>query len=235
MMAIRVNDKANASMIANDYIKGLQNPFTKTNMTFVQQFTQSSKDPGFQLFLKQPEKVDQIIGAHQAVNKVMGIIFVEEIAPKVSGKDANPDWNALEKSVVSKYGAPGEEIVWRAKTIHFLNRQEWNSFAATATPYIEKYGMRVSPNEMNSFAWTVFENVSDREILNAALAWSKLSFQQEQDPNYMDTYANLLYKLDKKEEAITWEQKALNLAPDNAKPTFQATLDKMKSGENTWK
>jgi tetratricopeptide (TPR) repeat protein len=235
MMALRVNDKASASMIASDYIKGLQNPFTKTNMAFIQQFTLSSKDPGFQLFLKQPEKVDQVIGAHQAVNKVMGIIFVEEISAKVSGKDANPDWNALEKSVVSKYGAPGEEIVWRAKTIHCLNRRDWSNFAATATPYIEKYGMRVSPNEMNSFAWTVFENVSDKEILTSALSWSKRSFQHEQDPNYIDTYANLLYKLDKKEEAITWEQKALNLAPDNAKPTFQATLDKMKSGENTWK
>lgn len=235
MMAVRVNDKANASMIANDYITGLQDPFNRTNLTFIQQFTRSSKDAGFQIFLKQPEKVDKVLGPHQAVNKVMGIIFAEDIAPYVTGKDANPDWNALEKSVVGKYGAPGEEIVWRAKTIHFLNRNDWPNFAATAAPYVEKYGARVSPNELNSFAWTVFENVSDKGILTSALSWSKRSVQQQEDPNFMDTYANLLYKLGQKDEAISWEQKALNLAPDNAKQTFQTALDKMKSGENTWK
>jgi tetratricopeptide (TPR) repeat protein len=234
-MAVRVNDKANASMIANDYITGLQNPFNSTNLTFIQQFTHSSKDPGFQLFLKQPEKVDVILGPDQAVNKVMGIIFAEDIAPYVTGKDANPDWNTIEKAVVSKYGTPGEEVVWRAKTIHFLNRSDWPNFAATAAPYVEKYGVRVSPTELNTFAWSVFENVSDKNILSSALSWSKRSVQQEENPGFIDTYANLLYKLGQKDEAITWEQKALNLAPDNAKQGFQEALDKMKSGENTWK
>ena len=51
---------------------------------------------------------------------------------------------------------------------------------------------------------------------------------------YIDTYANLLYKLGKKDEAITWEQKALDLAPEGEKKSYEETLDKMKKGEKTW-
>ncbi len=44
-----------------------------------------------------------------------------------------------------------------------------------------------------------------------ALDWSKRSFQDKPNPMYMDTYANILYKMGKKDEAIAWEQKASDL------------------------
>ncbi len=45
---------------------------------------------------------------------------------------------------------------------------------------------------------------------------------------FMDTYANLLYKLGRKDEAIKWEEKALALCPEKEKKAFEATLIKMK-------
>jgi hypothetical protein len=51
----------------------------------------------------------------------------------------------------------------------------------------------------------------------------------------MDTYANILYKMGKKDDAITWEQKAADLsASADEKAGYQATIDKMKKGEKTW-
>jgi hypothetical protein len=49
---------------------------------------------------------------------------------------------------------------------------------------------------------------------------------------FMDTYANLLYKIGKKEDAVAWEQKAINLSTD--KKVYQESLDKMNNGEKTW-
>ena len=66
-----------------------------------------------------------------------------------------------------------------------------------------------------------------------ALEWSKRSIDQTQEPALMDTYANILYKLGKKDEAIEWETKAMNAEPAD-KSTYEETLKKMKSGEKTW-
>jgi hypothetical protein len=52
---------------------------------------------------------------------------------------------------------------------------------------------------------------------------------------FIDTYANILYKLGKKEEAISWEEKAVTLVGEADKKSYQETLDKMKRGEKTWK
>ena len=53
---------------------------------------------------------------------------------------------------------------------------------------------------------------------------------------FIDTYANLLYKTGKKDLAVEWEQKALNILKQNNEDYagYQETLDKMKKGEKTW-
>jgi hypothetical protein len=66
-----------------------------------------------------------------------------------------------------------------------------------------------------------------------ALDWSKRSFKDKENPAFMDTYANIIYKLGNKEEAIKWEEKALALS--NNDKSYQETIDKMKKGEKTWK
>jgi len=68
-----------------------------------------------------------------------------------------------------------------------------------------------------------------------ALEWSKRSFADKPVPAFMDTYANILYKMGKKDDALTWEQKAVdNSATNDEKAGYQATIDKMKKGEKTW-
>jgi thiol-disulfide isomerase/thioredoxin len=98
-----------------------------------------------------------------------------------------------------------------------------------------KYGAKATPGDLNSFAWAVFQDCPDMTCVADALEWSKRSFKDNNDPGYMDTYANILYKLGRKDEAITWEQKAHDLASsDGEKAGYQATIDKMKKGEKTW-
>jgi hypothetical protein len=56
--------------------------------------------------------------------------------------------------------------------------------------------------------------------------------------NFVDTYANLLYKLGNKEEAIKWEKTALEYAEKNknAKLTtaIATSIAKMEKNESTW-
>jgi hypothetical protein len=50
----------------------------------------------------------------------------------------------------------------------------------------------------------------------------------------MDTYANLLYRLGRNDEAIEWEEKVVTLNPNPKDEEFVETLKKMKAGKPTW-
>jgi hypothetical protein len=90
----------------------------------------------------------------------------------------------------------------------------------------------MSIGDLNSIAWAVFQGCPDMTCVSDILNWSK--GLKTADPAFMDTYANVLYKLGKKDEAIALETKAVSLTPDAEKGDLQSTLDKMKKGEKTW-
>jgi len=52
--------------------------------------------------------------------------------------------------------------------------------------------------------------------------------------NYVDTYANLIYKAGKVKEAIHWEKIAVDNAFEHQKAEFSANLEKMRNGIKTW-
>lgn len=90
---------------------------------------------------------------------------------------------------------------------------------------------------LNEIAWGFFENVLDHKELENALTWSKRSIDIHPSEELVDTYANLLYKLGRKEEAIIKEKEALEIARSNKSDTktYEDVIKKMKSGEKTWK
>jgi hypothetical protein len=83
-----------------------------------------------------------------------------------------------------------------------------------------------------------FQRCDDKEVLENALTWSKKSFtdQAKVEPGYIDTYANLLYKLGRNKEALEWETKAQDIAIKQGadKGWGQDVIDKINKGEKTW-
>jgi hypothetical protein len=231
MAAQQAGDKPGARMAASAYIAGMKTPYSAEDLTYVLQVTNSTKDAGFCILRDHATEVNQKLGARQAELKMMNLIYQDEIHSAVADQNTAPDWSEL-ATRIAPYGAPGEEILLRAKTIHFLNRQDWNAFAKAAGEYVGKYGQYLRPDELNQFAWTAFEQVNDPALLEPALNWSQLSLKGGDEPAFLDTYANLLYKLGKKEEALKFQEKAVSMASDKS---LKDNLEKMKRGEKTWK
>jgi thioredoxin-related protein len=82
--------------------------------------------------------------------------------------------------------------------------------------------------QLNELAWSYFETMTDKADWTKALAWSARSLELDRDANYLDTYANLLFKLGRKAEAIKIETEALEKATPDQKEGFQETLNMMK-------
>lgn len=64
--------------------------------------------------------------------------------------------------------------------------------------------------QLNNGAWTVYTYTKESNYLNKALSWAKRGLEFSETPAIMDTYARLLYKTGNKEEALIWEQKAVD-------------------------
>lgn len=73
----------------------------------------------------------------------------------------------------------------------------------------------LTKNQYNSVAWNLYEKSNNVELLNKASNWMKiLTDNYSNDNNYaeLDTYACILFKLKKKEEALKIAEKAIEKA-----------------------
>lgn len=91
---------------------------------------------------------------------------------------------------------------------------------------------------LTGIAYRVFETVSDVNTLRNALSWTARSLELNPNtPRIMDLYANLLYKLGRKNEALAKENEALEMAKKtNAdSKAIEEAIKKINAGEKTWK
>lgn len=235
MMCSDVYDLNNGHEIAEAYFATQSDLYSRGVLALILSLTQSSKDKGFDILVAHPDKVDAVMGEGMAEARVFSILSLEYISPAIRKAGAGgPDWKDIRKAIAANYPSLAEEAVEKGQVLYYQRKGDWSHFQTTIVAYMNKFGAHVSTAELNDFAWTVFQNCPDMTCVSDALEWSKRSFKDKPEPGFMDTYANILYKMGKKDDAIAWEQKALDLADDSSKPSYQGTLDKMKKGEKTW-
>lgn len=234
-LALDKYDQENAADISKLYLSQQKDLYTPVNLQFIGKFTQSSKDVGFDMFLHHADKVNKVLGAGKAEDKVMEIVAKEEVYPQLMKKDQSaPDWAGLEKSLTAKYPAIAEELILKTKVQYYSYIKDANNAVTNIVAYMKKYGHKADPQALNEYAWTIFEKCNDMQCIEQALEWSKRSFKDAEIPAFMDTYANLLYKSGKKTDAIAWEEKAMNKAASEERKNYETTLEKMKKGEKYW-
>lgn len=146
MMAVQAGDKDGASMAGADYLAMMKQPYSEDDLRYVMQVTGSTRDTGFTIIRNNADAIDKAMGARQAAVKMMNLIYQDLIAPAVPDGGANPDWSAIYANI-KPYGAPGEEIFLRAKTIYLLNKQDKAGFIPVAKEYLDKYGQFVKLSE----------------------------------------------------------------------------------------
>jgi thioredoxin-related protein len=225
-----------ALTVSQEYLATQKDLQTKENFEFIDRFTQSTKDKGFAIILNNRAKFDELRGEGSARKKLTEIVKRDEVYPVVFKKGApEANWPELTATVTAKYPELAAEAISSAKVVYFQQKQDWNNFQVAVQEYMKNYGAKATSDELNQYAWIVFENCKDMKCVTEALEWSKRSFKDNNNPMFIDTYANILYKLGKKEEAISWEEKAVTLVGEADKKSYQETLDKMKRGEKTWK
>lgn len=231
-MAFRNNDTVLYRKVTVDYLKLIRNPSLSENLRFLGRLTSSMADPAFDVLIANPDHLVADPSLDQLLEKLKQIISDKEIMHKPKEVNSLQEWDAFRRSITDKYGMFVDEMVVRMQVAIFQGQHRWAEMASIAAPYFKKFSMNISPMFLNGVAWDVFLHLDDQQALRNALEWSEVAVKREPTPEYVDTYANLLYKLGETKKAIEWEERAVKAVPDNK--DLSKALEMMKKGEKTW-
>ena len=218
LLALQSEEPAATAKLAREYISS--NPQVLNNrddIEFVFKTARTIRDTGFILIMNNLSKFEKVIEKKELFTTLKTIVMQSEFAANYLNWNNwdNKKWADYTAFIIKKYPHIGEEAIFEIKINAFQRNYNDGNFITT----IEKYRVNhiLTNAQLNDFAWNIFSNCSYKIILKRALKLSKASFENESkmDPNHIDTYANLLYKLGRIEEAIEWEKKAKIIAIKN--------------------
>lgn len=238
-------ESKNACQLAQRYIMGLDNDslFVKSNLEFLASFIYCVSKRGYDIFKNYSSKVNTIVGDEAFSKKAIDFLVYKEVIEPLENiakdNDIDPKWEVMEEIIRRKYGLKlANRMVLHTKIVWYQNRKDWSRYSNYANKYIENgYVDKSSPvgNDLiNSICWEIFLHSYNTNEIKRSARFMKNIIDQDSCRTFafIDTYANLLYKLGDKAEALKWEYLALSKAPDDVE--IQNTLLKMKRGEATW-
>lgn len=237
--------------------------YTSENLSFIDQFNHliTSKDKIFQLSYSKPEKIDSAINFKgTAKYYVQAVIMQEEIVSRLYKNNQpifkKPDWHSISAIIRKKYPKVDvKDLVLNYQVAYYWQVNDCPQWAIYKNEKIKSYGpepagmeILVELNDLG--AWQAFLRCTDEKVLEKALEWIGLAIRlSELTPNisFLDTRANLLYKLGRVNEAIAQEEKAVETGLARSKQEdvnfqslmsavnrYREVLKKMRTGTPTY-
>jgi thiol-disulfide isomerase/thioredoxin len=232
------NGKVNADLASNyfsmlenacqSYNKEVEEYFTNVkeqdfhsfeNWSIIYKYVNDYYSPVFQNF----EKNKAVFAKHyntDSVESLINHVYTSGLYSSIQNKDMVV-YEQLKTKLRSSKTKDAEKIIAQADIKLFQRSGDMDKYAKAASTYISNYSME-NAYELNSYAWTFYEQINDKTMLENAAKWAKKATELEDNYPYNDTYAAVLYKLGKKNEAKAIAEKAIELAKksgDDSKET----------------
>lgn len=250
-----------AKQMAGDYMKYLAAAngeilYTKTNISFLASFVKGSGSNFFNLFYLNGVKIDSVMDHRGFAQEVVDrVIQQEDIIPFAhlntgmhwSGPAEvrpEPNWQQLVAKVVTKYPhINAERLVILARVQWYSDQQDWVKCAKLFAVLMNGNSFDNNNDQQdlffNSICWgAIFQHSDDKTEINAAIGCmegviERVDRRGDAPFCFLDTYANLLFKVGRKKEAIQEEEKALNATiewkePEGYIQEYRTTLENMK-------
>ncbi len=184
---------------------------TRGNWGIIYQYINDYNSKAFQSFESKKETFSKLFPA-------------DSVESKLNQVYGNGLWTALQSKNMSEYELiksklqksktkEAEKILLQSEITFQQNALNWSKYAVAVSDYISKCDVQ-NPGELNSYAWTFYENVDDKKMLENAAVWAKKAIELYPDWAFYDTYAAVLFKLGNKPEAQSMAKKAIEKAKE---------------------
>jgi thioredoxin-related protein/tetratricopeptide (TPR) repeat protein len=234
-----------AAQIANEnvdvyfktFIENSENLYTIENGFFIIQFMEDIGNLAFKTFYANKEKWSSVLGK-QKVDEELERTICCNLEIKLLFMDQNKiNWQDLTNEYTKEFPEFGNVVIAKEKMYRKFRNKEYVEFIKMIDSLSIIYPSQMNyPSELNGNAICVFSFSNNPTLLKKALSWSQQSIDQDKNnATFLDTYANLLYKLGQTKEAIEIETKAIEIVEEKYSKSYIDVLNKMKKGKPTWK
>lgn len=224
----------NANDFLAEYIKTADTLYSFNNAKLLLNNVEKTSDVAFNHLYANKEKWYPFVRKNSFI-KTLSNPIEEDILESIE-KNEDPNWKEIAETYKIKFAEVGDFAVNKVKANYYFNKENWKALSELMVE-TKKTSLELfeSEEEKNQIAWAIFENSNDGDALNIALSLSEETISSNTPAQYLDTYANILYKLGRVDEAILYQTKAVKKAGADDKKNMEETLAKMKKGEKTWK
>jgi thiol-disulfide isomerase/thioredoxin len=139
-------------------------------------------------------------------------IYTKGLNLAIRKKD-EANYEILKKKVKESGNPDADKLILGSDIQLYAGKGDWKNYGDAAVKYVGKY-LSDDAMGLNSFAWNFYEKISDPSLLEEAAKWAKRSVELQDLYANNDTYAAVLYKLGKKEDAEKVAKKAIVLAKE---------------------
>jgi len=260
-MSRQLGDTAHYRPLLKDYYSYLQSLgkdklYTKENIEFIASTINKSSQIPFSMFYPDGKAVDEVMKKEGYARSVVDqVILKEKTNPflRATGGESEPDWSTLYNNIAKDYkGDYADRNVIEAKLKWYQFKGNDLKFAAILNDKIEKYGSDTTSMgedfKLNTVAYLLWLGINDVVELKRTTGWMAGVVRRSEKATgeyieyrayYIDTYANLLYKVGETTEALKWQEMAVAKGRElginkGVLEGLEKNLEKMKKGEPTW-
>lgn len=254
-MAKNIGEKELALQVAAIYTRQYVNQlptdslYSEHVLSFLRDFPDHirSSDKIVRICYDQPEKVNRIMYNGYAKNVIDYFIQRDYFAPVLQAANVDkkdPNWDKLFTQIKSQFGEKyASNALLNVKPDYYKRKKDWKKYTVSLIEKVDKNLLTAFNDvngalDLNNHAWEIFLFSKSKNELNKALKWAEraLTLIPVSDSLsmglYLDTKANLLYKLGRKQDAKMVQEKAVLMSPKDE--VIKLNLVKMKKDEPTW-
>ncbi|MEZ4828917.1 MAG: thioredoxin family protein [Bacteroidia bacterium] len=181
---------------------------SEVNWNAMEHLTTDVSSREFQFLIARQKKFMKLYGIQPVADKMVGVLKNSALE---SARSGNPDkYNAALKIAMEEIDDKGQTAN-RLRMTYAEATGAWEDYAFKTLYHFENY-IIVQPKELDLAAKNFYLHISDPDKLAKAAEWARQSVALENACYNNETYAWVLYKLGKYEEARRQANKALRLA-----------------------
>ncbi len=159
-------------------------------------------------FLDARSEYEKLYGKIEVRDKVSSI--ADRMLRKAMKSQDEADLKIAIEFADQHMGDEKEEVKAYYKMKFCEGKGDWTEYAKCAQGIIDFHGLENHLGGINNYSWTIYLEAEKEEVLNTAIGWMAQVVKLEPLYMYLDTYAALLYKTGRYDDALEWADKAIS-------------------------
>jgi hypothetical protein len=183
----------------------------RANWEMIYLYVTDMDSPEFGYLLKHQKEYEKLYTQDSVSSKISNVYLqaLSNLSRSRSFTDEN--YNQLKKKIRDSGFAGADKVIFSGDLNLYQMKSDMEKFISLAVSGLDTY----YGNDylmLNRMAWNFFQMTTEQKNLEKAAEWAKKSISLKSTAENNDTYANLMFKLGNKSEAVKYEKTALELA-----------------------